>query len=110
MSREESGASLDGAGTTGALNEKDEKGEEDEAGNTKRSLPVVVCRLLRTKTGFGSMQPGAPDWRTGDSTTAVYWCLQTMETAGIDGGYAHPHTCGEGRSCFVRPAGLDPIA
>ena len=106
MSREESGTSLDGAGTTGALDEKDEK---DDKGEAKRSLPVV-CRLLRTKTGFGSMQPGAPDWRSGDSTTAVYWCLQTMETAGIDGGYAHPHTCGEVRSCFVRPAGLDPIA
>lgn len=80
-----------------------------EEGQAKRSLPVV-CRLLRTKTGFGSMQPGAPDWRSGDSTTAVYWCLQTMETAGMDGSYAHPHACCEGRSCFVRPEALEPIA
>ncbi|NUQ74218.1 MAG: hypothetical protein HUU21_11735 [Polyangiaceae bacterium] len=80
-----------------------------EPRGAKRSLPVV-CRLLRTKTGFGSMHAGAPDWRAGDSTTAVYWCLQTMETAGIDGSYAHPHACREGRSCFVMPADLEPIA
>ena len=99
MSREESGTSPDGAGILGT----------EERGEVRRSLPIV-CRSLRTKTGFGSLQPGAPDWRRGDSTTAVYWCLQTMETAGIDGGYAHPHTCREGRECFGRPAGLDPIA
>jgi hypothetical protein len=68
----------------------------------KVTLPVV-CRLLRTKTAFGTMQPGGPDWQTGDSTTATYWCLQTMETAGVDQGYAHPHACREGRSCFVGP-------
>lgn len=95
--REGSGAPLDSAGGS------------EGPGEGKRSLPVV-CRLLRTKTGFGSMQAGGPDWRTGDSTTAVYWCLQTMETAGIDGCYAHAHTCREGRGCFVQPAGLEPIA
>jgi len=67
----------------------------------------VVCRKLRTKRAFGSMQPGAPDWRTGDSTTAVYWCLSTMETAGPDDGLAHPHCCGVGRGCFVPPADWD---
>jgi hypothetical protein len=77
-----------------------------------RGLPVVqeepvVCRKLRTKTAFGSAQPGAPDWRTGDSTTAVYWCLFTMETAGPDDGLAHPHHCGAGRGCFVPPADWD---
>ena len=76
---------------------------QDEMEPPRRSLPVVVCRMLRTKTGFGSMAPNAPDWRSGESTTAVYWCLQTMETAGIDGGYAHAHTCREGRGCFVKP-------
>lgn len=71
------------------------------------AAPPVVCRKLRTKTAFGSLQPGAPDWRHGDSTTAVYWCLVTMETAGADDGLAHPHHCGSGRSCFVPPADWD---
>jgi hypothetical protein len=90
------------AGREGEARDAETSGEPEEP---RRRLPVV-CRMLRTKTGFGSMQAGAPDWRTGDSTTAVYWCLQTMETAGIDGGYAHPHTCCEGRGCFVKPAGI----
>jgi hypothetical protein len=73
---------------------------------SKVSLPIsspIVCRLLRTKTSFGTMQPGGPDWRRGDSTTAVYWCLETMETSGVDGSFAHAHRCREGRSCFQSP-------
>lgn len=62
-----------------------------------------VCRLLRTKTAFGTFVGSLHSWRTGNSTTAVYWCLRTMETAGPDDGYAHPHNCREGRSCFEEP-------
>ena len=70
-----------------------------------RHLPVVderrvpdVCRSLRTKTAFGS--DGTPgEWRWGESTTAVYWCLRTMETFGPDGVFSHPHACGPGRRC-----------
>jgi hypothetical protein len=68
----------------------------------KVHLPVV-CRKLRTKNAFGSMQSGAPDWRLGESTTAVYWCLKTMETWGPDNQVTHPHQCKSGRACFVSP-------
>jgi hypothetical protein len=60
-----------------------------------------VCRMLRTKNAFASY--GSPDvipWDQGESTTAVYWCLRTMETAGPDDGYAHPTHCRPGRACF----------
>lgn len=70
----------------------------------RTNLPIAgagLCRLLRTKTAFGTMQPGGPDWRTGESTSAVYWCLRTMETFGNDGRLAHPHACLEGRACFA---------
>lgn len=60
----------------------------------------VVCRLLRTKTAFGTYMGNLYSWQSGNSTTAVYWCLQTMETAGPDDHYAHPHTCCAGRDCF----------
>jgi hypothetical protein len=74
-------------------------------------LPVVaaprVCRLLRTKTAFGQVGPGAP-WKLGHSTTAAYWCLATMEPFGPDEAYCHPHVCGEGRACF-RPDAADPL-
>jgi len=66
------------------------------------SLPVV-CRMLRTKTFFGTYTSTGEDWRTGDSTTAVYWCLDTMETAGPDDRLAHLHECGGGRTCFKAP-------
>jgi len=59
-----------------------------------------VCRLLRTKTAFGTMSFEDEDWRDGESTTAVYWCLSTMETAGPDDALCHPSACRAGRSCF----------
>jgi hypothetical protein len=81
------------------------------SGSNGRSLPVVdeppeVCRKIRTKTAFGS-PAGGHDWRRGESTTAVYWCLLTMESGGPDDGLVHPHGCRSGRSCFVPPPGAD---
>ena len=39
-------------------------------------------------------------WETGASTTAVYWCVSTMQTAGPDDQLAHPDNCREGRRCY----------
>jgi hypothetical protein len=64
------------------------------------SEALQVCCLLRTKTAFGNFVGNLHSWRSGNSTTAVYWCLRTMETAGPDDGYVHPHNCREGRVCF----------
>lgn len=63
----------------------------------------AVCRLLRTKHAFGTFVGNLYSWQAGASTTAVYWCLNTMETAGPDDGYAHPHQCRAGRACFEEP-------
>ncbi len=71
--------------------------------------PPVVCRKLRTKLAFGALE-GAGDWRTGDSTTASYWCLRTMENFGPDDSFCHPHNCQSGRACFVAPPGADLVA
>ena len=38
----------------------------------------VVCRLLRTKSAFGAVV--GEDWREGNDSTAVHWCLATMES------------------------------
>ena len=81
-----------------------------EEGRLPRSLPVVVCRFLRTKNAFGTRETGAVDWREGHSTTAVYWCLRTMETWGTDERVAHAHDCRAGRSCFEAPFGADDVA
>ncbi len=64
--------------------------------------PPTVCRLLRTKTAFGGYVTEGEEmfWQSGDSSTAVYWCLKTMETAGPDDAFAHPKDCCAGRSCY----------
>lgn len=59
-----------------------------------------ICRRLRTKTSFGTFIGSANFWEDGDSTTAVYWCLDTMGSAGADEQIAHPHNCRPGRDCF----------
>ena len=73
---------------------------EIEAGDEEARREV--CRMLRTKTSFGTFVGSAHAWQSGRSTTAVYWCLKTMETAGPDDGYTHPHNCRAGRACFER--------
>ncbi len=65
-----------------------------------KPLPVV-CRLLRTKSAFGSEQGAS--WQRGDSGTDVFWCLNSMECFGPDEGHVHPHACKSGRSCFQDP-------
>lgn len=64
-----------------------------------------VCRMLRTKTAFGaySLETDPIPWQAGESTTAVFWCLRTMATAGPDDDLAHPARCLTGRTCFESP-------
>lgn len=62
----------------------------------------AVCSLLRTKSPFGTY--GSPnEWMNGNATTAVYWCLATMSSAGPDDHLAHPHEYGQGRGCYQKP-------
>jgi hypothetical protein len=71
----------------------------------QKEIPTV-CQLLRTKnayTTYGHDTDVAP-WQLAESTTAVYWCLKTMQHAGPDEALAHPHYCLAGRSCFRAPA------
>lgn len=68
-----------------------------------KPLPVV-CSLLRTKHAFGSFGPDVSPWQEGLSSTAVFWCLCTMDQAGPDDGRVHAERCREGRACFVDPA------
>ncbi|HEY6458597.1 MAG TPA: hypothetical protein VIY73_00560 [Polyangiaceae bacterium] len=67
----------------------------------------VVCRKLRTKTAFGTLEGLTRDWREGASSTAVFWCLRTMETWGVDQQPAHASGCRRGRTCFAAPDGAN---
>jgi hypothetical protein len=81
---------------------------DNNDGSTPAARPKVCC-LLRTKTAFGSYMmdsdddaegEGVPGWQTGNSTTAVFWCLKTMDNCGPDDDLAHAKTCRPGRACF----------
>ncbi len=67
--------------------------------------PPVVCKFLRTKHAYGTYQGEIRPWQEGRSTTAVYWCLCTMEPWGPDDGYSHAQRCRPGRSCFAEKTG-----
>lgn len=71
-------------------------------------MTVHVCRLLRTKSAFGQVE--GEDWREGNDTTAVHWCLATMECFGPDEHHVHAHDCREGRKCYQRPPEAEPVA
>lgn len=59
------------------------------------------CRHLRTKTAY-IPEADRPDvWRSGESSTAQYWCLCTMTTAGPDNQFVAPESCCSSRTCFV---------
>jgi len=74
----------------------------DQSTGESSAAPAQVCRLLRTKNAFGSYELDADTapWQAGESTTAVFWCLKTMQTAGPDDDFAHATTCRAGRSCY----------
>ena len=59
-----------------------------------------LCPCLRTKTAFGSFIGDYHPWQEGASSTAAYWCLRTMGSAGPDDQLAHPRWCRPGRVCF----------
>ena len=73
--------------------------DEPELSETEGEPPACACRYLRTKTGFGA-SVGYTPWRTGESSTAAYWCLQTMKSCGPDEALVHPQKCCAGRSCY----------
>jgi hypothetical protein len=59
----------------------------------------VVCPMLRTKSSYGTYETV---WRQGESSTAVYWCLETMGVAGPDEELVHPKECRATRGCFKK--------
>lgn len=65
---------------------------------------LEICRKLRTKFAFLPLVTADNEpifWQAGDSSTAVYWCLRTMECAGPDGGLAHASLCRRDRACYA---------
>ncbi len=64
----------------------------------------ALCTCLRTKTAFGSFIGDYHPWQDGASSTAAFWCLRTMGSAGPDDHFAHPQRCRLGRVCYEEEA------
>ena len=69
---------------------------DERQGDTDETPTLTVCACIRTK-----MQYVTPEGRWGrPSTTAQFWCLQTMSPIGPDEQSVQPETCQRGRTCF----------
>lgn len=64
-------------------------------------MATRVCRLLRTKGAFGAVVEN--EWSGEADTSAVFWCLHTMESFGPDEQAVHGAECLPGRRCWQRP-------
>ena len=61
--------------------------------------PATVCRRIRSK-GAGVIYGSRVQFDNGFYSSAVFWCLATVEPVGPDDGIVHPHACTSERSCF----------
>lgn len=61
---------------------------------------ISHCKHLRTKTSYVPDANNPDSWRSDDSSTAQYWCLKTMTTAGPDNDLVAPEKCAGSRACF----------
>ena len=62
------------------------------------------CRKLRSKFAFSAVvtSDGEPISALAElESTAVYYCLSTMECVGPDGGLVHGTLCGPERLCHI---------
>jgi hypothetical protein len=101
-----SSPSIPAAASSGVpLDAPDLRGNESPASfATEAGESLEVCRKLRTKFAFLPLVTADNEpifWQSGDSSTAVYGCLRTMECAGPDGGLAHASLCRGDRACYA---------
>jgi hypothetical protein len=57
-----------------------------------------LCRCLKTKMLYVAGRESAPLERA--SSTAQYWCLETMSQVGPDDALVAPDHCRRGRECY----------
>ena len=75
--------------------------DEPEVESSDPAEVPEVCCSLRTKTAYGNAI-GYEGWQQGSSSTAAYWCLQTMTACGPDDRLVEPRQCRAGRACFAK--------
>lgn len=75
----------------------------DDSPSANEDSSFLLCRKLRSKLAFSAIETseGEPVSEIEAlNSTAVYWCLSTMECAGPDGALAHGSLCHSDRACY----------
>jgi hypothetical protein len=64
---------------------------------------IPLCRYLKGKNPFGTLEGGDQPWRVTDDPNTIYWCVKSLGAAGPDNGSIEPKLCRAGRSCYKAP-------
>ncbi len=59
-----------------------------------------ICRYLKGKNPFGTLEGGSQPWTVTDDPNTIYWCVKSMGAGGPDNGPIDPKLCRPGRSCY----------
>lgn len=81
----------------------DSNGSIEGADFASHDSAFLVCRKLRSKLAFAAVESSEGEHVSALdalNSTAVFWCLSTMECAGPDGGFAHQSVCRSDRGCY----------
>ena len=64
---------------------------------------IKLCRFLRAKNPYGSLEGGGNPWMLFDDANTICWCVKSIGGAGPDNGLVSPETCQTGRRCYQTP-------
>ncbi len=65
-----------------------------------KPVDIKLCRFLKGKNTFGTLEGGDHDWHVIDDPNTIYWCVKSMGAGGPDNGPVDPKLCRPGRSCY----------
>lgn len=68
--------------------------------NEKNVERSGLCRLLKGKTPYGSLEGGNIPWLLLEDAATIYWCLGSSGASGPDNGLIDPRLCTKGRACY----------
>jgi len=60
-----------------------------------------ICKFLRAKNGYGTLEGGSMPFILTDGITTTYRCICTGEPFGPDNELAHTSMCTSTRDCFA---------
>ena len=69
----------------------------------EKTADIQLCRYLKGKNPFGTLEGGSQPWRVTDDPNTIYWCVKSMGAGGPDNGPIDPKLCRAGRVCYKAP-------